>query len=599
MKKQLEDICHISTKPFYRECGRERMSAMPKYVMDNVGRDELVMLDGIGATLTESVREAMADAILHNEPVGMIAGYYDEQLSIWTMSRYFLSNLGYTVESFMHMTGGSLLGVISRDTLYPFSETEFRRVSGIGEYYMLSGSGSPVFMRVYKADAFDPQGRRVWVLSTRNSRASQNLSLINGMIQTGTWSIDYDLDGHVTRVEWGNSVRKLLGFTTQEEFPNTIEAWDRQINPEDGARIKAFFREVPFQKERENFEVECRLRMKHGDYEWFRASARVVRRADGTVDSIVGILMNTNEEKKASERENRILQDNTAMGQLIRAVVQMTDRFFVCNLEENRYEYYEKSNNVSAYRSNGCYSELVADWQERFLALKTDRGQRIDELLSVNRLRSMLHTEEDKLTLDYCTRDKSEYRMLSVVPIAWKDDALTKVVMIAQNVLQKYEYENMANTDPLTGLFNRRYLTTVLRALTERKETYGLFFLDLDSFKLVNDTYGHDVGDKLLSAVAQRLCGCIRGADLAYRIGGDEFALTITGTVDSEVCETLKRRIDKIISRPFSIDDLIIQARISVGYAIYPSEGEDEEQIRVLADKRMYSDKESHKTENG
>ena len=211
----------------------------------------------------------------------------------------------------------------------------------------------------------------------------------------------------------------------------------------------------------------------------------------------------------------------------------------------------------------------------------------------------MLHTEEDKLTLDYCTRDKSEYRMLSVVPIEWKDDALTKVVMIAQNVLQRYEYENMANTDPLTGLFNRRYLTTVLRALTERKETYGLFFLDLDSFKLVNDTYGHDVGDKLLSAVTQRLCGCIRGADLAYRIGGDEFALTITGTVDSEVCEALKHRIDKIISRLFSIDDLIIQARISVGYAIYPGEGEDEEQIRVLADKRMYSDKESHKTENG
>ena len=51
------------------------MSAMPKYVMDNVGRDELVMLDGIGATLTESVREAMADAILHNDPVGMIAGF--------------------------------------------------------------------------------------------------------------------------------------------------------------------------------------------------------------------------------------------------------------------------------------------------------------------------------------------------------------------------------------------------------------------------------------------------------------------------------------------------------------------------------------------
>lgn len=105
------------------------------------------------------------------------------------------------------------------------------------------------------------------------------------------------------------------------------------------------------------------------------------------------------------------------------------------------------------------------------------------------------------------------------------------------------------------------------------------------------------MGDKLLSAVAQRLRGCIRSADLAYRIGGDEFALTITGHVDEEVCEGVKHRLDKIISRPFKIDDLIIQVRISVGYAMYPDEGETEEQIRVLADKRMYADKDSHKAE--
>lgn len=568
---------------------------MPKYVLDNVGREELVLLDGSSDMLTASVREAMAEAIMRNEPVGMVAGYYDERLTIWTMSQYFLSNLGYTVESFLHFTGGSLLGVISRDQLYPFSEADFRRMSGQSEYYMLSGLGSPVFMRVYKVDAVDPQGRRVWVLSTRNSKASQNLSLINGMIQTGTWSIDYDLEGRVTRVKWGNSVRKLLGLAAEEEFPNTIEAWESRIHPEDGERIKALFRQLPFDARTEHYEIECRLKTGRGEYEWFRTNARVVRRVDGTVDSLVGILINNNEEKKASERENRILKDNTAMGQLIRAVVRMTDRFFVCNLEKDQYEYYEKSSNISAYRQKGCYSELVADWQERFLALKTDRGQRMDELLSVNRLRSMLHTEEDKLTLDYCTRDKSEYRMLSVIPIEWRNDALIKVVMIAQNVRQKYEYENMANTDPLTGLFNRRYLTTVINIQTERKEKYALFFLDLDSFKPVNDTYGHDVGDKLLSAVAQRLRGCIRSADLAYRIGGDEFALTVTGSVDTEVCEGLRHRIDKIISRPFKIDDVIIQVRISVGYAIYPDECGDAETVRILADKRMYADKDEHK----
>ncbi len=154
--------------------------------------------------------------------------------------------------------------------------------------------------------------------------------------------------------------------------------------------------------------------------------------------------------------------------------------------------------------------------------------------------------------------------------------------------------ETLANTDGLTGLFNERCFSSILHEKESGKQPFVLYYLDLDRFKPVNDTYGHDMGDKLLKEVAGRLKECTREQDYAFRIGGDEFSLIISSGMSESECEVLKNRIAASILRPYNIDGQCLQLGVSCGYGIYPREAEDVSQLRILADQRMYTEKEQN-----
>ncbi len=152
--------------------------------------------------------------------------------------------------------------------------------------------------------------------------------------------------------------------------------------------------------------------------------------------------------------------------------------------------------------------------------------------------------------------------------------------------------ESMANTDGLTGLFNERKFSFVLHEKEQKQAPFVLYYLDLDYFKPVNDTYGHDMGDKLLKEVAERLMHCIRENDYAFRIGGDEFALIVSGELDEDIRKIIKGRIIASLLKPYEIDDQVLYIGASCGYAVYPNEGSAIAGIRILADQRMYAEKE-------
>lgn len=152
----------------------------------------------------------------------------------------------------------------------------------------------------------------------------------------------------------------------------------------------------------------------------------------------------------------------------------------------------------------------------------------------------------------------------------------------------------LANTDGLTGLFNSRYFSRVLQLKEEKRQRFTLFYLDLDRFKPINDTYGHDVGDKLLREVAVRLQDCIRTSDYAFRIGGDEFALIVNEALEKHAREERVALIRKTILKPFDIDGNHLCVSTSCGCASYPEEAAHTEDIRIIADQRMYEDKEKN-----
>ncbi|MEX8495891.1 putative bifunctional diguanylate cyclase/phosphodiesterase, partial [Sphaerotilus sp.] len=154
--------------------------------------------------------------------------------------------------------------------------------------------------------------------------------------------------------------------------------------------------------------------------------------------------------------------------------------------------------------------------------------------------------------------------------------------------------EYLATHDDLTGLpnrflFNDRVRQAIGRA-SERGEHLAVMFIDLDEFKLINDTLGHAVGDELLQVIAQRLRDSLRGCDTVARLGGDEFAVLIEHTSLSEA-EAMARRVVDLLGAPMAMSDRVLYVGASLGVGMFPANGRDSAALLQVADVAMYAAK--------
>ena len=171
---------------------------------------------------------------------------------------------------------------------------------------------------------------------------------------------------------------------------------------------------------------------------------------------------------------------------------------------------------------------------------------------------------------------------------------LEKNKPVSKNLKEKIIYNHahkVAGLDMLTGALNKTSLSIKLRDL-KNKEKALIFFLDLNKFKPVNDTYGHKAGDSILEGVAQRLIEYFPQPHVVARLGGDEFVVIVYGK-NAKEHEKYTLKIKEIIELPFIVEGIKdeISVGVSVGAAHYPSEGTNGEQLQAYADKRMYQDK--------
>lgn len=166
--------------------------------------------------------------------------------------------------------------------------------------------------------------------------------------------------------------------------------------------------------------------------------------------------------------------------------------------------------------------------------------------------------------------------------------------LLQASLAEKYVRE-LAYNDSLTGLPNRTMFTESLNemlASNDGSSMIAVLFLDLDRFKLVNDTLGHDAGDLLLKVVAERLQGCVRQGDVVSRFGGDEFTIVLDRVKSYSVVESVATKIHQTLSRPFVFLGKEMHVSTSVGIAMYPNDGEDIGGLLKNADIAMYRAKE-------
>lgn len=175
------------------------------------------------------------------------------------------------------------------------------------------------------------------------------------------------------------------------------------------------------------------------------------------------------------------------------------------------------------------------------------------------------------------------------------DHGLDGAVLMFQDIGKRKQAEEklleLANNDPLTGLANRNVFPTFqVKAMARAKRTQqnlAVLFLDLDNFKTINDTHGHDAGDILLQSVAKRLLGCARESDLVARLGGDEFAIILENCSESGASDVAQKILISMESPHLLVDSEVI-VTTSIGIAMFPNSGDTPEEINKAADAAMY-----------
>jgi diguanylate cyclase (GGDEF)-like protein/PAS domain S-box-containing protein len=237
-------------------------------------------------------------------------------------------------------------------------------------------------------------------------------------------------------------------------------------------------------------------------------------------------------------------------------------------------------------------SEADIFWQQDELVLQTHQPLENEEYFTdahkvthlIATKRSLHKDAAGNLFLVGAIRDITERKL--------REDALEQ---------KNAELSHQAYHDALTGLSNRKMFYECLHLSLEKassnQELVALLFLDLDGFKSINDTLGHNVGDLLLKTVASRLKKCLRGSDTISRLGGDEFTVILPGIPGREETAKVAEKICDAIMEPFILEENTVSVTTSIGISLYPIDGQESDVLVKNADAAMYRAKECGKNQ--
>jgi diguanylate cyclase (GGDEF)-like protein len=234
---------------------------------------------------------------------------------------------------------------------------------------------------------------------------------------------------------------------------------------------------------------------------------------------------------------------------------------------------------INYNRYNNIYNISEKDFEEYL----TEREKEVKQ--GTSKLKEF-HRKDGKIYHYQCVGLPDGGRMLTYFDI-------TNLKQTQNRLSEALEaMQQLAKQDPLTGLFNlrmleERFLDTLI--ISKRKNwKIAVLFIDLDGFKIVNDTYGHNIGDLLLKSVAQKLKNLVREIDTVGRIGGYEFIILLTDISDISGVSKVARKIIDQLSLPLEIEKNTLRISASIGISIYPTDGETLQELLARADKAMY-----------
>jgi diguanylate cyclase (GGDEF)-like protein/PAS domain S-box-containing protein len=399
-----------------------------------------------------------------------------------------------------------------------------------------------------------------------------------------TYLADFDERSTLTWVS--PQVETMLGHRPEELIADQ-DLWYELIHPDDVERVRA--EEQRVFEAREEFDIEYRMVSRDGRVIWVRERDSIVRDADGTPLFTQGVLYDITSQRR-TEHELREERDRAQsyldIAGTIVVLVDVDDRIVLVNRAGCQLLGYE-------------HDELVGQDAFDFLC----PADRAEETRAAHR--AIFERGRDPgqpAEFAIVTKD-GRPRVMLWRNALMRDDSgnPTGVLSSGIDVTERLEAEQqiayLAYHDSLTGLPNRALLAEHLElALARARRTsasVALLYLDLDDFKLVNDSLGHQAGDELLCQIAMRLQDRRRQTDLLARQGGDEFLLLLSDVAGDAVAiaRTAAEGILDALARPFSIAGTDFHVGASIGVGVFPRDANDAEELLRHADAAMYQAK--------
>ena len=399
---------------------------------------------------------------------------------------------------------------------------------------------------------------------------------------------------------------EIIGYTRNELHPINFSTWATKIHPDDLIKANSL-RTQYFNDESGFYNIEIRIKHKSGHYVWVQISGKLVERDEyNNPKRMLGTHLDISERKIAEEKmavNNQLLYETQQVGKLGGWQLDLkTNDLFWTNETYRLHDTSPEEFNPTIDAGLDCFlphsQKIISDALSE--AINNGKGYDLE-----------LET--------YTTKNrKIDVRTTCVVTL--EKGIPVRLVGIFQDITEqksnqrKLEKSNTdlseANSalrlsayyDPLTKLPNRNLLADRIEHAVKRslrnKNLVAITLIDLDGFKAINDSHGHDIGDKFLKEISRQLKGVLRDGDTLSRFGGDEFVAVIDGLSNTHEGNSVISRMLDAASATLSVDNILLKVTASIGTTFYPLDNASPDQLLRHADQAMYKAKQKGKNQN-
>ncbi|MBA6355616.1 MULTISPECIES: EAL domain-containing protein [unclassified Colwellia] len=403
--------------------------------------------------------------------------------------------------------------------------------------------------------------KRLFHLQIQKSEERLKLSLWGSGDEMWDWNI---VTGKIYRSNiWG-----ILEFP--QDGKRNVGSDKTNINEHDIARVRDAINDH-FDNDTDHFEATYRVKNKDDKWIWVLDRGKIVERDEkGTPTRMTGTLKDISRIKKADER----------LKLFAKCIENISDAVVI----------YDRAFNIVDV--NKSYQRITQKTRKEMLGITLDFAQYPKSF--TRDVKKHLITKGSWHDEIESKRDNGEEYLtdLNIDVILDENKSISHFVGVFSDITKRKETEaelrKLANSDTLTGLPNRSYFQANQTLLVNKKAPHALLVFDLDNFKKINDSMGHEVGDVLLCQVAKRMQAVGRKQDTVYRLGGDEFSIIIENTNDIHTITSIAKDVLTTIAQPLKLRNQEVVLFSSLGIVLYPEDGISPQELLKNADTAMY-----------